>query len=265
MGKGATVKGITLDALLGLKIPLPPLEEQKRIAAILDKADAIRKKRKQAIELADQFLRSAFLDMFGDPITNPKGWERRLIGDVFDVARGGSPRPIKDYLTDSDDSLNWIMIGDAEEGSRYIYSTKKKIKKDGLSKTREVKPGDLLLTNSMSFGRPYILKTSGCIHDGWLVLSPKHDRAEPEFFCSLLGLGALYREFAKKAAGAVVKNLNTKIVSQVSIPIPPMNIQRRWADIVRAVEAKRSRLQGQVGELDALFASLQSRAFRGDL
>ena len=95
--------------------------------------------------------------------------------------------------------------------------------------------GDFLLTNSMSFGKPYILKTDGCIHDGWLVLSPKDKRMPADFFYSLLSTGALYREFSNRAAGAVVKNLNTKLVNQVSVPVPPLDLQHRFAAIVESI------------------------------
>src|SRR5690606_12774049 len=98
-GKGATVKGITLDVLKGLEVPLPPLEEQKRIAAILDKADAIRRKRQQAIKLADDFLRSVFLEMFGDPVTNPKGWEVKALGDLCEDLFLGLTSAV-DYIDD---------------------------------------------------------------------------------------------------------------------------------------------------------------------
>ena len=121
-----------------LEIPLPPLPEQKRIAAILDAADALRAKRREALAQLDTLLQSTFLDMFGDPLTNPMGWEERSIDSVFWVARGGSPRPIQAYLTESNDGLNWIMIGDARPDSRYITSTKKRIKPEGLSKTSVV-------------------------------------------------------------------------------------------------------------------------------
>lgn len=88
MGKGATVKGITLDVLKDLSVPLPPLPEQKRIAAILDKADSIRRKREEAVRLTEELLRSAFLDMFGDPVTNPKGWKEAALTDVADIVSG---------------------------------------------------------------------------------------------------------------------------------------------------------------------------------
>ena len=188
---GTTRQRVSRRNLGKVKIPLPPLDEQKRIAGILDAADALRAKRREALAQLDTLLQSTFLDMFGDPVTNPMGWEERRIDNVFKVARGGSPRPIQAYLTESDDGLNWIMIGDASADSRYITSTKKRIKPEGLSKSRMVHEGDFLLTNSMSFGKPYILKTEGCIHDGWLVLSPKDKRMSADFFYNLLSTGPL--------------------------------------------------------------------------
>lgn len=104
-----------------------------------------------------------------------QGWEYKKLGEVCTIERGGSPRPITDYITDSEDGINWIKIGDAQEGSKYITSTKEKIRLEGLKKSRFVHKGDFILSNSMSFGRPYILKVDGCIHDGWLVI---HDDKE---------------------------------------------------------------------------------------
>ena len=182
-------------------------------------------------------------------------WPVCKIADVFEVARGGSPRPIQDYLTNSPDGLNWIMIGDASDGSKYITATKNRIKPEGLKKSRMVHEGDFLLTNSMSFGRPYILKTSGCIHDGWLVLSPKTDKVSPDFFYYLLGSEALYREFSRRAAGAVVKNLNSSLVRQVSIPFPPLAEQKRIAGILDAVDALRAKRRESLDQLDTLLQS----------
>src|SRR5207253_5208354 len=101
------------------------------------------------------------------------GWRDAALGDIFEIARGGSPRPIDEFITDDPNGINWIMISDASEGSKYITATKKRIRAEGAQRSRQVKPGDFLLTNSMSFGKPYIMRTSGCIHDGWLVLSPR--------------------------------------------------------------------------------------------
>lgn len=182
-------------------------------------------------------------------------WPRVSIGEIFDIARGGSPRPIKDFLTDDPDGLNWIMIGDTVEGSKYITETKNRIRLEGLKKSRMVHAGDFLLTNSMSFGRPYILKTSGCIHDGWLVLSPKDGGVHPDFFYYLLGSQSLYREFSKRAAGAVVKNLNTSLVRGVEIPLPPLAEQKRIAAILDAADALRAKRRESLAQLDTLLQS----------
>ena len=105
------------------------------------------------------------------PFEIPDSWRWTKFANICEIARGGSPRPIEAYLTNAKNGINWIKIGDTEKGGKYIYSTKEKIKPEGISKSRYVKAGDFLLTNSMSFGRPYILKTDGCIHDGWLVIN----------------------------------------------------------------------------------------------
>src|SRR5205085_12050944 len=143
--------------------------------------------------------------------------QHAALGDVFDIARGGSPRPIDAYITDDPEGVNWIPIADASASSKYIYTTKKRIRKEGVSRSRTVKPGDFLLTNSMSCGRPYILKTSGCIHDGWLVLSSKKDNVDQDYFFHLLGSEAIYSEFSRLAAGATVKNLNIDLVAGVQV------------------------------------------------
>ena len=101
----------------------------------------------------------------------PNGVEYRKFGEIATIVRGASPRPISMFITDDENGVNWIKIGDVSPGSKYIISTKEKITQDGATKSRFVKPGDFVLSNSMSFGRPYILKIEGCIHDGWLSIS----------------------------------------------------------------------------------------------
>ena len=139
-----------------------------------------------------------------------------LLGEIFDIERGGSPRPIQHYLAEDADSVPWIMIGDTTVGGKYIESTRLRIKKEGIRKSREVYPGELLLTNSMSFGRPYILKTYGCIHDGWLALKPKCSDIDLDYAYYALGSAHTMAQFQKQAAGATVKNLNKDIVFQLT-------------------------------------------------
>ena len=164
------------------------------------------------------------------PFEIPLTWEWVRLKEVSEIARGGSPRPIKDFLTESEDGVNWIKIGDTEKDGMYINSTKEKIKPEGLSKSRLVHKGDFLLTNSMSFGRPYITNIEGCIHDGWLVISPIGTSYKQTFLFYLLSSSYAYSQFAGKVSGAVVKNLNSDKVADAIFPLPPYNEQRRILD-----------------------------------
>lgn len=181
-------------------------------------------------------------------------WKTVTLGGIFDIARGGSPRPIDNFITDDQNGVNWVMISDAT--SKYITSTKKRIIKEGMKKSREVHPGDFLLTNSMSFGRPYIMQTSGCIHDGWLVLSPRGGIAHPDYFYHLLGSDVLYAEFDRRAAGATVKNLNIELVKGVEVLLPPLAEQRRIAAILDKAEALRAKRRAALALLDSLSQSI---------
>lgn len=182
-------------------------------------------------------------------------WPQQTLGDVFEIARGGSPRPIDRYLTTDPDGVNWVMISDASSSEKFITSTKKRILKSGVSRSRMVHPGDFLLTNSMSFGRPYIMRTAGCIHDGWLVLSKRIDNVDSDFFFHLLGSAALYSEFERRAAGATVKNLNIDLVKSVTIPLPPLAEQKRIAGILDAADALRAKRRESLAQLDSLLQS----------
>ena len=162
-----------------------------------------------------------------------KGWGIKKLGEVLIIERGGSPRPINKYLTDSTDGINWIKISDATASDKYIYETKEKITRDGLHKTRVVKDGDFILSNSMSFGRPYIMKTTGCIHDGWLVLKQNGKKVfETEFLYYLLSSPFVFQQFNSKAAGSTVRNLNIALVSSVNVPLPPLPEQKRIVKIL---------------------------------
>ena len=167
------------------------------------------------------------------PFDIPESWEWVRLGEIAIIVRGGSPRPIKDYLTESDEGLNWIKIGDTEKDGKYINTCREKIRTEGLCKTRKVYPGDFLLTNSMSFGRPYITNIEGCIHDGWLALSNYEKCYSPDFLFYLLLSPFAKKQFGSKVAGAVVKNLNTDKVADSIFPLPPLAEQHR---IVEKIE-----------------------------
>ena len=161
------------------------------------------------------------------PFEIPDSWEWIHLGYVCDIARGGSPRPIKSYLTEREDGINWIKIGDSDIGGKYINSTKEKIIPEGMKKSRFVHAGDFLLTNSMSFGRPYILNCDGCIHDGWLVLTGYKEVYDKEFLYYMLASGYAFNQFCDVVSGAVVKNLNSDKVADAIFPVPPLEEQKR--------------------------------------
>ena len=161
------------------------------------------------------------------PFAIPEKWKWIRLDSIAQIVRGGSPRPIKAFLTDQEDGLNWIKIGDADRGTPKITNCAEKIKREGLKKTRFVKKGSLLLTNSMSFGFPYILEVDVCIHDGWLAFYDFEHYADRDFLYYVLLSPFCKKSFLDKAAGAVVKNLNIDKVKSVWIPLPPLDEQRR--------------------------------------
>ncbi len=155
-----------------------------------------------------------------------KGWQTKKLSEVCLVERGSSPRPIKEFFTTNPDGVNWIKIGDTEEGGRYVYSTAQKITPEGAKQSRFVKEGDFILTNSMSFGRPYIMKTTGYIHDGWFVLRLK-EFIDTDYFYHLLSSDVVQSQFRQLASGAIVQNISGDLVKMAILPIPPLAEQQR--------------------------------------
>ena len=184
-----------------------------------------------------------------------KDWPSVALGDIFEIARGGSPRPIQNFLTEEPDGVNWVMIGDASDSSKYITHTKKRILKTGVKNSRMVYPGDFLLTNSMSFGHPYIMKTSGCIHDGWLVLSNKKGVIDQDYFYHLLGSDLIYAEFSRLASGSTVKNLNIEIVKGIKVSLPPLEEQRKIAAILDKADGVRRKRKEAIRLTEELLRS----------
>ena len=207
------------------------------------------------------------------PFEIPESWAWCRFNSICDIARGGSPRPIQDYLTDSPEGYNWIKIGDTEKGGKYINSTKERIKPEGLTKTRLIHKGDFLLTNSMSFGRPYISNIDGCIHDGWLVMSILGNAFVPDYLYYLLSSPYAYHQFCGRVAGAVVKNLNIDKVAESLIPLPPLAEQKRivakleqvlpLAEEYGAAQEQLDKLNKELPE--ALKKSILQKAIQGKL
>jgi len=257
--------GLSVSTINEVLIPLPPIEEQRRIVRCLNKwatlinqieqgkvnLQAIIKQAKSKIldlaihgklviqdpndEPASKLLKRINPDFtpcdngqYGKRLFEiPNSWCWSRLGDINNIARGGSPRPIKDYLTDDKNGINWIKIGDTTREGKYIDSVKEKIRPEGMKKSRFVHKGDFLLTNSMSFGRPYILNVDGCIHDGWLVISPIGEVYTSDFLYHLLSSSFAFEQFTNVASGGVVTNLNSDKVADTIFPVPPLAEQQR--------------------------------------
>lgn len=193
-------------------------------------------------------------------VTYPQEWTEKPFNDFMKIKRGASPRPIESYLTSSTDGVNWIKIGDAPRYGKYIKSTAEKITPRGAAHSVSVYPGDFILSNSMSFGRPYILNIDGCIHDGWLRLYDFHAEANDEFLYYLLSSSYVQKQYEAFAAGSGVQNLNKEVVKKVTVYLPPLPEQERIArtlsrfdtyidDLAELIENKRGIRDGALEAL----------------
>lgn len=273
-GKGSTFTAITKNALEESVIPLPPLQEQKHIVTKIDglfaKIDKAITLTEESLVQANNLLPSVLKEVFEKG--KEDGWEEAKLGQVLRIERGGSPRPIKDYITEDENGLNWIKIGDATNSisDKYIYETKQRIKPEGLYKTRLVKEGDFILSNSMSFGKPYIMKTEGCIHDGWLSLKILDSSClETDFLYYVLSSPIIYSKFRFLSSGTTVKNLNKAIVASVPISFPRLDEQKEIVSMLDGIsnQSKETqyKLEEQLAYLKQLKSSILSKAFKGEL
>ncbi|MDC0088126.1 restriction endonuclease subunit S [Akkermansiaceae bacterium] len=257
---GGIIKYIKLGNLTEAKIPLPALDEQKRIAAILDAADELRAKRRQTLTELDTLIQSTFLDLFGDPVTNPKGWEECCIGEVTDCIVPGRDKP-KSFTG----SIPWITTNDLTEGATTFVSqdkiglteeeiTKVKAKTIPINSVIMVCVGDLGVCSIV--GKEFVMNQQ-------LHAFISKDRVTPHFLNHCIP----YRKswMKSRATQTTLPYLNKTNCNSVPIVIPPLELQKQFANIVQKIEAEKARCQAQLDELDTLFASLQSRAFKGEL
>jgi restriction endonuclease S subunit len=237
-----TINFISMGKLKEISIPLPPLAEQQRIVAKLDAAfaeidTAIAAAEKNAAN-AKAITKSGLGEIFENEADD---WEIKKLSEVCIVERGSSPRPIKQYFTD-DDGVNWIKIGDTEQDGKYVTSTRQKITVEGAKKSRHVNVGDFILTNSMSYGRPYIMGIEGYIHDGWFVLRLNKE-INTEYFYYLLTSPYVQHQFHNLAAGAVVKNISGDLVKKTILPIPPLERQKEICERIVKIEEQTQQLE----------------------
>ena len=191
----------------------------------------------------------------------PEDWDCVRLGEKAKIYRGGSPRPIQDYITTSSDGANWIKIGDVRQNDKYIRSTQEKITPEGISKSREVHIGDFILSNSMSFGRPYILDIDGCIHDGWLTIQDYKNTFSTEYLYYLLSSDLVYQQYIGMAAGSSVKNLNKDKVSALYVIYSAVSEQERIAKALSDVDELISSLEKLIEKYKSIKATCLQQMF----
>lgn len=269
--KTATMTTIDQQSLASIPIVLPPLAEQKRIAGILDAADALRAKRREALTQLDTLLQATFLDLFGDPVTNPEGWkEGEALGDLCDVASGITKgRKLNGESTREVPYLAVINVQDRHlwlDTVKTIEATTTEIERYRLL------PGDLVLTeggdrDKLGRGSLWNGKLKDCIHQNHIFrVRVKDKRLDPVFVEWLVGSRRGKNYFLRSAKQTTgIASINMTQLRAFPMFIPPLDLQRRFTEIAATMGRQEALMKTHLAELDTLFASLQARAFRGEL
>lgn len=268
---GGIIKYIKLGNLTEAQIPLPPLAEQKRIAAILDVADALRAKRRESLAQLDTLLQSTFLDIFGDPVTNPKGWDVLPLGNLLEEKSvNGAYYPKEAY---SDSGVRMVHMADAFYGLVDVEKVKRvnapadDVVKYGL------RPTDILVSrrslNYEGSAKPCRIPEL----EEPLIFESSMIRVRPDLsrVLTIYLYHYLQNERSRKkyvfplVTRSTISGINQTNLMKVRIILPSLDLQRRFAAIVESVEQQKAPLRDHLAELDTLFASLQQRAFNGEL
>ena len=267
--QGTKVTSVSKSAIKDTYIVVPSKSEQTRIATALSNVDALISELDKLIEKKRAIKQGAMQQLltgkkrlkgFSEP------WVEKKLGEDATILRGGSPRPIGDYITDSQDGLNWIKIGDVKPEDKYLRKTAEKIKKEGLSKTRQVKKGDFILSNSMSFGRPYILDIDGCIHDGWLVIQDYQEAYDMQFLYYILCSDAIMNQYVSMAAGSSVQNLNKEKVTNVLLYAPTsLQEQSAIASVLTSMDNEISALEAKEAKYEQIKQGMMQQLLTGKI
>ena len=255
---------LSLGKIKGLPVPLPPLAEQKRIAGILDAADALRAKRREALAQLDTLIQSTFLDMFGDPVTNPMGWEVVSVGDEISFLTSGSRGWARYYAKEGD---TFIRIQNLKGGQLDLDdSAFVNAPESAEAKRTTVEPGDVLLSITADLGRTAVVPggiAKAHINQHLAIL--RFTSLNPVFVSYQLASKGGQAQFNRLNREGVKAGLNFNDVKSIRLTNPPLNLQHRFAAIVESVERQKASQHAHLAELDTFFTSLQARAFRGDL
>jgi type I restriction enzyme S subunit len=269
MSIGGVIKYIKLEYLTEVKIPLPPLPEQRRIAAILDQAEALRAKRRQALAQLDELTQSVFLEMFGDPISNPKNWKQfslKSLVDQIQIGPFGSLLHQEDYVSDGIPLINpmHIVNGKIKPDNKQSVTQKKHAE----LKLYQLKEGDVIMARRGEMGRCAIVASE---HDGLicgtgsLFIRPNNDKMIAHYINATLSSSSMRKRLESFSLGATLPNLNSGIIESLILPLPPIALQYEYLASINSINRLKSTQRESLAQLDSLFASLEHRAFQGEL
>ncbi len=255
---GSSVPQINNTNIAPLKIFIPEIEGQLHIANVLSKLDNIIFLRKQQLAKLDELVKVRFVEMFGDINVNDKNWPVQPLGELCEISRGGSPRPIEEFLGGT---VPWIKIGDAtKDDDIYLHSTKEFIIESGVKKSRLVKKGSLIFANcGVSLGFARIITFDGCIHDGWLSFENIDGQLDKVFL--LKSINQMTEYFRMIAPAGTQPNLNTGIMKNHEQIIPPLNLQQRFSEFVYSCNNQKLTIQQSLDKLEVLKKSLMQEYF----
>ena len=261
-GVGGSLLRARPDGVKKIKIPLPPLEEQRRIAAILDKADGVRRKRKEAIRLTEELLRSTFLEMFGDPVTNPKGWEVSPFGSLGKLDRGKSKHRPRNDPSLLGGKYPLIQTGDVANSKGVIKKYTQTYSDKGLAQSRMWPAGTLCITIAANIAQTGILTFDSCFPDSIVGFKP-NNRVTTEYIQAWLGF--LQPRLEDLAPQSAQKNINLQMLRELDVPVPPVDLQSKFSEFVKRIGNNSRNYEKSEAVIDNLFNSLLQKAFRGEL
>ena len=265
LGNGATFKEVSKAVVSRIKLPLPPLDKQRRIAAILNQADDLRRKRRQALSKLSELATNLLVYLFGDPARNPKGWPVCRLGDLCNSVSDG-PHVSPEYVASGVPFLSTRNIrrdGIVWDDLKFISEADAKLQ------WKKVKParGDILYTKGGTTGIAravdFDLDFAVWVHVAVLKLSK--NKVEPVWLQEMLNSAYCYHQSQRLTKGIVNRDLGLRRMVDIIFPLPPLDLQRAFTTRVAEIEKLKAHYRGHLARLDALFASLQHRAFRGEL
>ncbi len=253
-----TIPSLTKANLQNIEITLPSLSEQQKVVVVLDRIEALITLRKQQLAKLDELVKARFVEMFGDINVNNMGWPAQPLGELCDICRGGSPRPIEQYLGGT---VPWIKIGDATDGDNiYLSATREHIIETGVKKSRLVKKGSLIFANcGVSLGFARIITFDGCIHDGWLAFENIDSHLNKVFL--LHSLNQMTEHFRGIAPAGTQPNLNTAIMKKYMQIVPPLKLQKHFVKFIEQTGKSKLTIQQSLDKLGMLKKSLMQEYF----